>query len=343
MAATQGPTFDDIRKSLKQGNIAPVYILHGEEGYFIDRLVHDFEELLPEADREFNQYVLYAPSIEPVQVAALCRRVPMMAERQVVILKECQAIPSVKLKKLCAYIAEPVASTVFVLCCRGKQLEGKEWKDAAKKGGAVMFESRKVAEWNIAAYIGVYLKSKGLNAEPKTLEMLRDFVGTDLSRVYNEVDKLAALLPQNATVTPEVVERNIGVSRDYNSFELVDAFAARDPLRVYRILDYFRANPKAVPLVMATASVFNFFADLLTAFYTPDKSEASLCEALGVKPFALRRFRTALTRYTPVQVVEIITAIRTFDARSKGVESRRNEHDLFRELAYHILSAPGRL
>ncbi len=207
----------------------------------------------------------------------------------------------------------------------------------------MIFDSKKIADWNIAAYISEYIRKKGLNADQKAVEMLHDFVGTDLSRLFNEVDKLASLLPPNASITPEAIERNIGVSREYNSFELVDAIAARDPRRVFRILAYFKSNPKAVPLVMATASIFNFFTDLLVAYYTPDRSDAGLMAALGCKPFALKRIKLGMSRYNALQIVEIIGAIRDFDVKSKGVGSRQNEHELFHQLAYHILSAPGRV
>lgn len=343
MAAAPAISFDDIRKSLKKGDIAPVYILHGEEGYFIDALTKDFENILPDDEKEFNQYVLYAPETEPESVMDLCRRIPMMAERQVVILKEAQAVRADKIAKLKAYIAEPVATTVLVICSRGAALKGKDLFDAAKKGGAVVFESKKIAEWNIAAYISEYIRRKGLTADQKSVEMLHDFIGTDLGRLFNEIDKLTTLLPPNAAITPEVIERNIGISREYNSFELVDAIAARDSKKVFRILAYFRSNPKAVPLVMATASIFNLFTDLLVAYYTPDRSDAGLMAALGCKPFALKRIKLAMSRYNALQIVEIIGAIRDFDVKSKGVGSRQNEQELFHQLAYHILSAPGRV
>lgn len=343
MAAAPATSFDDIRKSLKKGDIAPVYILHGEEGYFIDALTKDFEDILSDDEKEFNQYVLYAPETEPESVMNLCRRIPMMADRQVVILKEAQAVRADKIAKLKAYVADPVSTTVLVICSRGAALKGKDLFDAAKKGGAVVFESKKIAEWNIAAYIAEYIRRKGLSADQKSVEMLHDFIGTDLGRLFNEIDKLTTLLPPNAAITPEVIERNIGVSREYNSFELVDAIAARDPAKVFRILSYFRSNPKAVPLVMATASIFNLFTDLLIAYYTPDRSDAGLMAALGCKPFGLKRIKLGMSRYNALQIVEIIGAIRDFDVKSKGVGSRQNEHELFHQLAYHILSAPGRV
>lgn len=341
--ATPSVSFESLRKDLKARKFAPVYLLHGEEGYFIDQLVADFENILPDQEKDFNQYVLFAPETDMAAVADLCRRIPMMAERQVVILKEAQAIRSDQLNKLHRYAADPVSTTILVICCRGAQAKGKDLIAAIRKNG-VIFESRKVTEYNAPAYIASYIKSKGLSAQQKSLEMLRDFIGTDLSRLFNEIDKLATLLPAGAEVTPEVIERNIGVSREFNSFELVDALAAKDAAKVFRIAAYFRSNPKAVPLVMATASVFNFFADLLAAHYAPDHSEAGIQQALGIKNmFAARRLRTAMANYSAVKTVEIIGAIRTFDAQSKGVGSRQNEHRLFYDLLYHILTAPGRI
>lgn len=340
--AADAATFDGIRKSLRAGDYAPVYLLHGEESYFVDALVKDFEAILPEEEKDFNQYVLYAPELEPAQVIDVCRRVPMMSDRQVVILKEAQAIRADKLGKLAPYIENPVSSTVLVICCRGAQAKGKELLAACRKGGAVVFESKKIQEYNIPTYIAQYVRHKGMNIDAKATEMMRDFIGTDLSKLYNEIDKLATLLPPNATVTPEVVERNIGVSREYNTFELVDAFAAKDARKVFRCLAYFKSNPKAVPLVMAAASVFNLFADLLVAYYAPGRTDAAITEALKLRnSFQLKRIRGAMANYNAMQVVEILSAIRRFDAMSKGVGSRQNEHQLFHELAFRILTASG--
>ena len=344
MAAVPAPTYESIAKSLSERRYAPVYLLHGEEGYYIDALAKRFEDILPDDEKTFNQYILHAPETEPSQIMDLCRRMPMMSERQVVILKEAQAIRADKLNKLHSYVADPAPSTILVICCRGAVAKGKDLLAALKKSGAVIFESKKVTDYNAPALIGNYIKSKDLSAGQKALEMLRDFIGTDLSRLFNEIDKLASPLPPRAEITPDVIERHIGVSREFNSFELVDAIAARDGAKAFRILAYFRSNSKAVPLVMATASVFNFFADLLQAYYSPDRSDTGIMNELKLRnQFALRRIKLGMSRYTAVQVVEILSAIRNFDVQSKGVGSRQNEHQLFFDLIYHILSAPGRL
>ncbi len=344
MAAAPAPTYESIVKSLADKRFAPVYLLHGEEGYYIDELARRFEDILTDDEKAFNLYVVHAPDTEPARIIDLCRRLPMMAERQVVILKEAQAIRADQLNKLASYVAAPAPGTILVICCRGTTAKGKDLLPALKKGGSVIFESKKVAEYNAPALIGNYIKSKGLSAGQKALQMLVDFIGTDLSRLFNEIDKLATLLPERAEVTPEVIERHIGVSREYNSFELVDAIAARDAARTFRIIAYFRANPKAVPLVMAAASVFNFFADLLQAYYAPDRSDAGITTELKLRnQFALRRIKLGMSRYTAAQVVEIISAIRAYDVASKGVGSRQTDQQLFYDLMYHILSATGRL
>jgi len=342
--AMPASTLEGIKKAIKEKRFAPVYLLHGEEGFFIDELVREFENILTEDEKIFNQHILFAPQVEPSQVVEVCRGVPMMSEHQVVILKEAQAIRADKLNKLHSYVAHPSPSTILVICCRGAQAKGKDLMAALKKSGSVIFEAKKVADYNAPAFIGDFIKAKGLGADAKVLQMMVDFVGSDLSRLYNEINKLATLLPSGASITPEVIERNIGVSRQYNTFELVDAFAVGDAAKVFRILAYFRSNPKAVPLVMATSAIFNFFADLLQAYYSPDRSDTGIMQELGLRnQFALRRIRSGMSRYNPYQVIEIIGAIRTFDVQSKGVGSRQNEHELFRELAYHILSAPGRV
>lgn len=342
--ALPSTTFESIVNSIKNKDLAPVYLLHGEEGYFTDVLAGMFEDILTEDEKTFNQYIVYAPQTEPAQIIDLCRRIPMMAERQVVIVKEAQAIRADKLAKLAPYLAAPTPTTLLVICCRAAQAKGKELMDAIAKGRGVVFESKKIADYNIPTYLNQYIRTKGLSADQKALEMLRDFIGSDLSKLYNEIDKLAGLLPPKAAITPEVIELNIGISKEYNSFELVDAIAVRDAVKAFRCLAYFQNNPKAVPSVMITAALFNFFADLLIAYYTPKRADAEITEALKLRnSFALKRIRQGMASYNPFQIIEIISAIRTFDTRSKGVGSRQNEHRLLHELVYHILSAPGRI
>jgi len=342
--AQASATFDSIRADLTRKRYAPVYLLHGEEGYFIDALVDEFEKILSDDEKAFNQYTLYAPDVEPAAVGELCHRMPMMAERQVVILKEAQAIPAARLNKLAAYASSPTPTTILVICCRGAEAKAKDLIKAVNTAKGVVFESKKLKDYQIPAAIAGYIKSKGLAAEQKSLEMLCEFIGNDLSRLHNEIDKLASILGAGAAITPEAVELNVGISKEYNTFELVDALSVKDAAKVFRILGYFRSNPKAAPLVMVTTTVFNFFADLLIAYYSSDRSDQALMSLFKLRhPIQLRRYREGMSRYNPFQLIEIISAIRDFDAKSKGIGSRQNEHRLFHDLMYHILTAPGNI
>jgi DNA polymerase-3 subunit delta len=342
--AAQAVTFENLRTALRAKNIAPVYLLHGEEGYFIDQLLTDFDTILTPDEKPFNQYVLYAPQVEMAEVVDICRRYPMMADRQVVILKECQSVRADLLDRLARYVAAPSPTTVLVICSRGAACKGKELMAALKKSDAIIFESKKIPEYQLGSHITTYINARGLNVQPKALEMLKEYIGSNLDRMYNELNKLINILGAGATVTPEAIEQHIGVSKEYNVFELVDALALRDSARAMRIAAYFRANPKAAPTVMITASIFSFFSDLLITYFEKDKTERGLMQALKLKStFQLKRFNAARQRYNAFQVIEIIRAIRRFDAQTKGIGSRRNEYDLLQELIFRILTAPGTL
>ena len=342
--ATTSVTFEGLKGQIRKRELRQVYLLHGEEGYFIDELVKDFENILSEDEKEFNQYVLYAPQTATEEVMDICRRYPMMSDYQVVILKECQSARADQLDKLAKYIVQPSPQTVLVVCSRGEKAKGKAMLDAMKKSGAVIFESKKIQEYSLGPHIQQFINSRGLNVQPKALEMLKEYIGADLSHMYNELDKLINILGAGATITPESIERHIGVSKDYNAFELVDALAVKDGAKAMRISQYFRANPKAVPTVMLSAALFGFFSDLLIVQSAADKSDRGLMEALGLKsPYPLKRFNGARKHYNAWQTIEVIRAIRQFDAQTKGIGSRRDEHDLRDELIFRILTAPGSL
>lgn len=342
--AEAATTFSSLRDQLSKGKLAPVYLLHGEEGYYIDRLVKMFESLIPEADRDFNLYTLYAPETSPAQVMDTCRRYPMMADRQVVILKEVQAMPATYLSALLPYIENPSSTSVLAICCRGAQAKGKELFSKIAASGGVVFESKKLTDRTIGPAISEFIKEKKLSIEPKALAMLRDYVGSDLSRIYNEVDKLTVTLGPGAMITPESIERNIGVSKDYNNFELIAAVSQHNEAKAFKIIDYFRHNPKNNPTIVTGTVLFNFFSNLLLCLYTPDKSDSALCAALGFRsPYQLIDLRAALRWYNAWHVIEIIATIRRFDAQSKGVGSRQDSYDLLHDLIFHIFHPVGKV
>lgn len=336
-------TYNSLRNALAKKNYANVYFLHGEEGYYIDRLAEQFEEILADFERDFNLYTMYAPQTDSATVADTCRRYPMMADRQVVIVKEAQAVPVAWFNKLLPYLEEPVPTTVLVIIARGASVKSATLTKSLNKGKGVIFESKKLAPAAVAVTIREFIKDKGLSIDDKALAMLQDYVGADLSRIYNEIDKMTVALPPNAMVTPEAVERNIGVSKDYNNFELIAALARRDTPKIYKIINYFRRDPKNHQPVVTTPLIFNFFANLLTALYAPDKSDRGLMAELGFKwPGQLSDIRPGLTNYKPWQIIKNISAVREFDAQSKGIGSRIDQFDLFEMLIFKLLNNPNR-
>lgn len=341
--AAAAVTYESLCRQMDKGEYAPIYLLHGEEGYYIDALATRFENILDEQDREFNLHVLYAPEVEMGAVMDLCYQYPMMADRQIVILKEAQAVKADVLNKLHRYASQPAPTTVFVICCRGAAAKGKDLISAVKANG-VIFESKPLYESNVPGVISEFIKNKGLTADRKSLQMLCDYVGTDLSRLYNEIDKLTTIVGEGGVINPEVIEKNIGMSKDYNNFELINAISVRDAKKIFTIADYFKANPKNNPLVVTAATIFGYFADLLAAFYAPDRSDATLVAELKLKnSYHLGKYRDGMRNYNPFQIIEIISAIRRYDAMSKGLGSRQTDHQLFRDLLYHILTAPGKI
>lgn len=341
MASAQ-PTVKDIRQQLKSGAPAPIYVLHGEEAYYIDELVKDFEALVPTEERDFNLYVLYATQVEADAVIDACLRYPMMAERQVVIVKEVQAAARKAdfLNAMAEYAKRPNPQTVLVVVGRGAVLSGAAFMSAVKASKGVIFNSAKLWESQIGPKIDELAAEAGLSVDSKARAMLVDHVGTDLSRIVNEVRKLTLVLPKGAFITPQVVEKLIGVSKDYNNFELVDAIAKRDAAKCYRIVEYFRRNPKANPSIVTGATLFNFFAKILLAIYAPERTEPGIAGAIGAKPGGaeVRRVMAAMKMFNARQVINAISACRRFDAKAKGVGSRLDEYDLLRELIFLILN-----
>ena len=336
-------TYTALRNALARKQYSNVYFIHGEEGYYIDELAGLFETILPESERDFNQYTLYAPQTDAATVSEACQRYPMMAERQVVIVKEAQAVPVAWFNKLLPYLESPVATTLLVIIARGASVKSATLTKSLAKGRAVVFESKRLAPAAVTNTIREFIKERGLTIDDKALAMLQDYVGSDLSRIYNEIGKMTVALPPNAMITPESVERNIGVSKDYNNFELIAAIARRDVPRIYKIINYFRRDPKNHQPIVTTPLLFNFFANLLTALYAPDKSDRGLMAELGFKwPGQLTDIKPGLANYRPWQIIKNISAIRQFDAQSKGIGSRADQFDLFEILIFQILNNPNR-
>ena len=338
--AKQELTCDDILKELRAKQYRPIYYLMGEEDYYIDLIADYIEEnVLTDEEKEFNQTVMYGADVDIATVINAAKRYPMMAEHQVIIVKEAQAVRG--MEELTYYLQKPLLSTILVLCHKHGALDRrKKLAGEIEKAGGVVFESKKVREAQLPAFISSYLKRKGVDIEPKASQMVAEFVGTDLSRLTGELDKLIITLPKGLTrVTPEQVERNIGISKDYNNFELRAALVEKDVLKANKIVKYFEENPKNNPIQMTLSLLFGFFSNLMMAYYAPEKSEQSIAAFLDLKsPWQAREYLTAMRRYSGVKTLQIIGEIRTADARSKGVEnSSMSDGDILRELVFKIL------
>ena len=336
--------FNTLKRSIQAKKFVPVYLLHGEEGYYIDTLLEMFEDILTDEEKDFNLYNFYALDTTPDAVIEACRRYPMMSEKLVVIVREVQAANANFVNGLKPYLSDPTLSTILVISSRGALVKGKDITTAIKTGGGVTFESKKLTASSVEPAISNLVKEKGLNIEPKSLKMLADYVGSDLSRLYNEINKLALILPAGSMITPEVIERNIGISKDYNNFELVHAIAVRDFVKAVTIIKYFRSNPKNNPTVLTSTVLFNLFSNTLVAYYAKDKSDRGMMADLGFKsPYQLKDIKDAMKNYRPWQLIEIISEIRKFDAMSKGVGSRFDLYDLLDMLVMKIFDAKGQV
>lgn len=332
-------TYEEIVRSIKNHDYKPVYYLMGEESYYIDKISeYILQTVLKEEEREFNQTVLYGSDTDISTVINAAKRYPMMAERQVVILKEAQHVK--RMEDLVYYVQKPLQSTVLVICHKNGTLDRRKKLAAEIEKVGFLFESKKMKDSQLPGFITSYLKRKSVEIEPKASEMMAEFVGTDLSRMAGELDKLViTLAPGIRRVTPEQIERNIGISKDYNNYELRSAIVAKDVLKANRIIKYFAENPKTNPIQMTLSVLFGFFSNLMLAYYAPDKTEQGIANQLGLKSsWQAREYMAAMRVYSGVKVMQIIGEIRYCDAKSKGVENASlSDEDLLRELVYKIL------
>lgn len=332
-------TYEEIARDLKNRKYKPVYYLMGEESYYIDKISEYISQtVLTDEEKEFNLTVMYGADVDIATIINAAKRYPMMAEYQVVIVKEAQNVKN--MENLVYYVQKPLASTILVICHKHGTLDRRKKLAAAIEKEGVLFESKKIKESQLSGFVASFLKRKSVDIEPKAAEMMAEFVGTDLSRMAGELEKLVLTLPQGQNrITPEQIERNIGISKDYNNYELKTALIARDVLKANRVIKYFEENPKTNPIQMTLSVLFNFFSNLMLVYYAPDKSEQGVAAQLGLKSaWQAREYLTAVRVFSGVKVMKIIEDIRYCDARSKGVENvSLSDSDLLRELIYKIL------
>ena len=335
----KGITYEEIARDLKNRIYKPVYYLMGEETYYIDKISEYIAQtVLTDEEKEFNLTVMYGADTEVATIINAAKRYPMMSEYQVVIVKEAQSVK--KMEELSFYLQKPLQSTILVLCHKHGTIDRRKKLAAEIEKVGVLFESKKIKDAQLPGFIASYLKRKSVDIEPKASEMMAEFVGTDLSRMAGELEKLVITLPQGTRrVTPEHIEKNIGISKDYNVYELRAALVAKDVLKANTIIHYFAQNPKANPIQQTLGGLFGFFSNLMLAYYAPEKTEQGIAAQLGLRStWQAREYITAMRNYSGVKVMQIIGEIRYCDARSKGVgNSSLSDADLLRELIYKIL------
>ena len=342
------PTYFGLRSEIQNGKFRPIYVLHGEEPYYIDQLSELIANTaLSEDERDFNLEVYYGNDSLVTDVINSCKQYPVFAERRVVVLREAQLIskqPGHKddLQLFKHYAETPLTSTVLVICHKGDKMNAKQFTDVmAKAKSGIVFESAKVKDSGLPALINTYCTNMNVAIDNKSTMMLAEFVGSDLSRLFGELDKLRILVGDSGKgITPELIEQNIGISKDYNNFELEDALRRRDAVKAYRIIDYFEKNPKNNPIQVTVGVLFSFFSNVLIVRATKDKSPAALMAATGTKsPWRLEKFSEAARNYSTQACVNIVSYLRECDVKSKGIGSRQGPYDLLRELIYKILHA----
>jgi DNA polymerase-3 subunit delta len=333
---------DDVKQlvaAIKKGDLKPIYFLMGEEAYYIDKISDYIEaNVLDEAEKGFNQMVLYGRDVSIDDIVSNAKRYPMMADRQVVIVKEAQDL-SRTIEKLASYAENPQPSTVLVVNYKYKKLDKrKALHKAINKNGGIVFESKKLYENQVPDWIRRVLKGQSYDISPKASQMLVEFLGTDLSKVNNELNKLKIVLPKGTQITPEHIEENIGISKDFNNFELRKAVGDRNVVKVYQIAKYFADNPKDNPMVVTVALLFNFFSQLLHLHGMSDKNPRSVASALRVNPYFVNEYLIAARNYPMKKVSTVIALLREFDVKSKGVGSNAiSQGDLLKELLVRIL------
>ncbi len=330
-------TFEQILADLKNKIYRPIYLLSGEEPYYIDEIADYIEKhILTDDEKEFNQSVLYGKDIDLATIINNAKRFPMMSNYQVVIVKEAQEIE--KIEELNTYLDNIQNSTSLVLCYKYKKIDGRTSfkKNIEKKG--VFFESKKLYDNEIPNWITDYIKKQQFQITPNACKLLADFLGTDLQKIVNEITKLIINVPQNTTITPEIIEENIGISKDFNVFELQKALGNKDIVKANQIINYFAANPRENPLVKILPILYSYFIKILTYIELPDKSQRNAASVLSVNPFFVKDYEAASRKYNKVQLHQIISLLREYDLKSKGVDNvSATDGELMKELIFKIL------
>ncbi|MCE7995512.1 MAG: DNA polymerase III subunit delta [Roseivirga sp.] len=336
-------TPEKVLADLKAGKYAPVYFLQGDEPYYIDQIADYIEDhCLSEAEKGFNQTIMYGKDVTMAQVLTNAKRFPMMAERQVVIVKEAKDIQDINKeegqKLLMHYLDQPVPSTVLVFAHKHKNLDGRKPLAKAAKAKSVFVATAQLRDYQLPQWIEDYIRQKGYGINDRSIMMLSEYVGTNLERLTNEIGKMLINLKEGDSINEDLVQKYVGISKDYNVFELQRAISFRDPVKANRIVRYFAANAKANPIIPMIALLYSFYSKLLIFHGTKDKSDQSLTSAMGVRPFALKEYKAAARSYPLGKVMQNISFLRKADLKSKGVDSgAAADGEVLKELVFLLM------
>ncbi|HTN68418.1 MAG TPA: DNA polymerase III subunit delta [Dysgonamonadaceae bacterium] len=333
-------SYDLLRSDILKKNYQPIYLLMGDESYFIDDLTDLLDQtILSETERDFNHTTFYGVDSDVHTIVSTCRRYPMMSKYQVIIIKEAQRLANFELLE--SYAKKPLESTILIINYKHGTVDGRKSVVRAIDKVGVIFESKKLYDNRIPAFITSFYRKNGYQIDDKSIQMLIDYVGNDLSKLVNELEKLQLVLTgKTPKITAEIVEENVGISKDYNNFELVKAIAKKDNARAYRIIDYFNKNQKDNPLVMTLYTLFYYFNNLLECYWIPNKTEHNVMKTLNLRnTYMTHDYMWGLRKYNVNEVMEIISHLRTFDARSKGIDNPpyTTNGELLKELVYKIM------
>ena len=341
MAEAKNVSFESIMRDLEVRKFVPVYYLMGDEPYYIDKIAdYIAEHVLQPEERDFNQTVLFGSDVTASQIADAARRYPMMSEYQVLIVKEAQNVKNTE--ALEKYFKAPMSSTILVMCHKNGTIDGrkKEYVKAISAAG-LLFESKKLRDRDLPGFVENNLKARRVGIDPKSTQMIVDNIGADLSRLTGELDKVILSLPEdNRKVTPQIVEEQIGVSKEFNGFELRDAIVNRNVFKANQIIKYFDENPKAGNVYSFLPMLFNYFQNLMIAYYAPNnKSQEGVAEWLELRSaWAAKDYMIGMRNYTGMKVMQIISKIREIDAKSKGLDNPNTPSgELMKELIFYIL------
>ena len=327
----------EIIRKIKGGDLQRIYLLHGEEPYFID-IISDAisQHAIPEHERDFNQSIIYGKDAELLSLVSELKSFPMMAERRVVILKEAQDFKQID--ELESYFENPSDSTVFVVCFKYKFIDGRKKYIKSILQNGLVFKSEKVKEYQLSDWIHKYVKSTGYDITSKATMLLADFLGNDLSRISNELEKLSILVEKGTTINEIHIEENIGISKDYNVFELTNAVAKKDTLKAMKIIQYFDYNPKAIEFPVVMANLFKHFSQIMRIHFLPVKTKEAIAQSLKLHPFVVGELLISKNLYDPKKIASVIALLHEYDLKSKGLgSSNASNAELLRELVYQII------